>query len=229
MKCSKKANRKAIVAILAMLLLNGAAQAQDKITIPAGTQIPARLASQLDSGQVHVGDAVTMDVIEDVKINGLILIPRGAIVMGHVTEAKGARKMGRGGKLDVQFSTVTAGDGTKVPVTGGANEKGHGGYGGGSLAAAGAAGLFFPPAGALLLLKHGHASVISVGTVLSVSVAADTAVLGTPAPIQAAAPVAPAPAAPVEPTMQVQSIPTQPSVAEAARQNRAQKEKPQQP
>jgi proline racemase len=38
--------------------------AQEKITIPAGTVISARLASQLDSGQVHSGDLVTMDVLE---------------------------------------------------------------------------------------------------------------------------------------------------------------------
>src|ERR1700730_5255748 len=92
--------------------------AQEKITIPAGTVIPARLASQLDSGDVHAGDLVTMDVLEDVRIEGELVIPRGALVMGHVTEAIGARKMGRGGKLNVLFETVTAGDGTKIPIRG---------------------------------------------------------------------------------------------------------------
>jgi hypothetical protein len=153
--------------------------AQETITIPAGTAISARLASQLDSGEVHAGDLVTMDVLEDVRIKGELVIPHGALVMGHITEAKGARKMGRGGKLNVKFETVTAGDSTKVPVSGDQAAKGKGGYGGGSLVGAGAAGFFFPPAAALLLLKHGHASVIPVGTVIAVHVTEDTPVLAT--------------------------------------------------
>lgn len=175
------------------------------LTIPEGTQIAARLANQLDSGQVHVGDAVTMDVLEDLKINGAIAIPHGAIVLGHVTEAKGARKMGRGGKLTIAFETVTAGDGTKVPVSGENSAKGKGGYGAGSLVGAGAAGLLFPPAGALLLLKHGHASEMSIGTILTVHVTAATSVSGTAAkeipvaPVVAVAKAAPPTMAPMEP------------------------------
>lgn len=171
---------KQLSALLATALLSSAVFAQEaKVTIPQGTQITARLANQLDSGQVKAGDPVTMDVLEDLKIGSLVAIPHGAIVMGHVIDAKGARKMGRGGRLDISFETVTAGDGTKVPVSGQDSAKGKGGYGGGSVVAGGAAGLIFPPAAALLLLKHGHASVIPVGTVLTVHVTADTSVAGT--------------------------------------------------
>jgi hypothetical protein len=173
---------KQVTALFFVAILSSALFAQDgkPVTIPQGTPIKARLASQLDSGQVQVGDPVTMDVLEDLKIENAVAIPRGSLVMGHVTEAKGARKMGRGGRLEISFETVTAGDGTKVPISGEDLAKGKGGYGGGSLVGAGAAGLIFPPAAALLLLKHGHASVISVGTILTVHVTADTSVAGTP-------------------------------------------------
>jgi hypothetical protein len=209
--------------------------AQEKITIPTGTVISARLASQLDSGEVHVGDLVTMDVLEDVHIKGELVIPHGALVMGHVTEAKGARKMGRGGKLNVTFETVTAGDSTKVPVSGDQAAKGKGGYGGGSLVGAGAAGLFFPPAAALLLLKHGHASVIPVGTVIAVHVTEDTPVLAIKALLAPAvvttARVAPPQSAPLQSTTasEASDVHTE-SVADAARRlkaERAQKAKPQ--
>ena len=87
------------IIVVSIVLLSAASVAQDAkpVTIPLGTQITARLASQLDSGQVRAGDAVTMDVLEDVKIQNAIVIPKGAIVMGRVNEATGARKMGRGG------------------------------------------------------------------------------------------------------------------------------------
>src|SRR5258706_13569353 len=137
----KSAKAIVLFVLLTLLSVTSPVQGQDTFTIPGGTQITARLASQLDSGQVRVGDQVTMDVVEDLKIQGAIVVPRGSIVMGHVTEAKGARKMGRGGKLNISFETVTAGDGTKVPVTGDRLEKRKGGYGRGSPVGADASGM----------------------------------------------------------------------------------------
>lgn len=186
--------RISVIGVTVLIFASAAFAQQSKpvsVNIPKGTQIMARLTSQLDSDQVKVGDQLTMDVLEDLKIENAIVVPRGAIIMGHVTEAKGARKMGRGGLLNIAFDTVTASDGTKVPVSGEDFAKGKGGYGGGSAAGAAAAGLFFPPAAALLLLKHGHASVIAEGTILTVHVTADTLVAGTlQAPVIAVAQVA---------------------------------------
>jgi hypothetical protein len=211
MKIARKLSALLVVSIFASAMFAQEAQPVS-VTIPRGTDIPARLANQLDSGQVHVGDMVTMDVLEDLKLQNEIVIPKGSLVVGHVTEAKGARKMGRGGKLDIEFETVTAGDGTKIPVSGERVEKGQGGYGGGSAVAAGAAGLFFPPAAALLLLKHGHASVIPVGTVLTVHVTADAQVVGTPVKeIPVAAPVEAHPA----PAMIVVSSPSETAQTES--------------
>lgn len=192
------------------------------ITIPQGTQITARLANDIDSGQVKVGDLIAMEVLEDLKIDNLVAIPRGAIVMGHVTAAKGARKMGRGGLLDVSFETVTAGDGTKVPVTAEADTKGKGGYGGGSALGVVAAGVIFAPAAAILLLKHGHASVIPAGTVLTVHVTADTPVTGTHSIVAAVAP--PAPVVVTAPSMVVVSAdPQTESLGNYARRLKAEK------
>lgn len=216
----------ALIVLLATLSVPDLAQETRpiSITIPEGTPITARLASALDSGQVKAGDLVTMDVLEDLKIENVIAIPHGSVVMGHVTNAKGARKMGRGGLLDVSFETVTAGDGTKVPISGEAGAKGKGGYGGGSLVGAGAAGLFFPPAAALLLLKHGHASVIPVGTILMVHVTADTAVGGTRSTVAPAPPVAaPAPVVAVAPRMVVVSGDEPESLGSYARRLKAEK------
>lgn len=218
------------ITAVAVVIFSSAMFAQDSkplsITIPKGTLIMARLASQLDSGQVQAGDPVTMDVLEDLKIENAIVIPHGSIVMGHVTEAKGARKMGRGGRLDISFETVTAGDGTKVPISGEDFAKGKGGYGGGSLVGAGAAGLFFPPAAALLLLKHGHASVIPVGTVLTVHVTADTSVAEThPGTAIVASPITEsAPEMRPSPTMHVVAGADQPeSLGDYARRMKAEK------
>jgi hypothetical protein len=217
-----------IVGVIGLLGFAGAVKGQERITVPEGTQIMGRLAIQLDSGQARIGDQVTMDVLEDLKIQNAVAVPHGAIIMGHVTEAKGARKMGRGGKLEITFETVTAADGTKIPISGERSEKGKGGYGGGSLVAAGAAGLFFPPAGALLLLKHGHASVIPVGTLLPVRVTKETIIAATrPVEIQAPVPAQPVPLVSPMPAQRLTdttaSDVAHESVADAARRLRAEK------
>jgi hypothetical protein len=133
--------------------------------------------------------------------------------------------MGRGGKLNITFETVTAGDSTTVPVSGDQTAKGKGGYGGGSIVGVGAAGLIFPPAAALLLLKHGHASVIPVGTIIAVHVTADTLVLAIQAPLPpaavATAPVAQLLSAPLQSTA-ASEVPVE-SVADASRRLRAEK------
>lgn len=217
---------KQLGALVAIAILSSTMFAQESkpisVTIPQGTAIAARLASEIDSGEVKVGDRVAMEVLEDLKIDNLIAVPRGAIVMGHVTAAKGARKMGRGGLLDVSFETVTAGDGTKVPVTAETDAKGKGGYGGGSALGVVAAGVIFAPAAAILLLKHGHASVIPAGTILTLHVTADTPVAGTHPTVAIVAP--PAPVAAVNPAMVIVSAdPQTESLGNYARRIKAEK------
>src|SRR5487761_150263 len=116
-----KTGLKQVATLFAIAFFSSALFAQEAkaplITIPEGTQITARLTDSLNSGQVHVGDAVALTVLEDLKIQNAVAVPRGAIVLGHVTQAKGARKMGRGGKIEISFETVTAADGTTVPVS----------------------------------------------------------------------------------------------------------------
>lgn len=166
------------------------------VTIPEGTAIQARLTNDIDSGQVREGDPVAMETIEDLVVDGAVAVPKGSAVMAHVTQAVGARKIGRGGKLGISCDYVVAADDTRIRVTGNHNENGKGGYGAGSATGAVAAGLFFPPAGALLLLKHGHASVIAAGTVLTMDVAEAT---GVNAAAREVAPVAPPAAAAAAP------------------------------
>jgi hypothetical protein len=142
--------------------------------------------------------------------------------------------MGRGGKLNIVFETVTAGDGTKVPIIGDQSAKGKGGYGGGSAVGIAATGLLFWPAAPLFLLKHGHASVIPVGTVIAVHVTEDTPVLAIQAPPLSPVPVTAAHKtssqnAPLQDTT-ASDVQTE-SVADAARRLRkeraAEKAKPQ--
>ena len=43
---------------------------------------------------------------EDVKVNGLVVIPKGAMAWGTIVDAKLKRRLGRAGKLDVRIDDV---------------------------------------------------------------------------------------------------------------------------
>ena len=54
--------------------------------ISAGTSIPVRLSEALDSSKNRTGDKFEAILDEDLEVDGRVVIPRGAIVTGKVTE-----------------------------------------------------------------------------------------------------------------------------------------------
>ena len=51
----------------------------------------------------HVGDTVDFEVLDDISVNGTLVIPKGALAFATVTEAQAKRRMARGGKLDINI------------------------------------------------------------------------------------------------------------------------------
>ena len=46
------------------------------------------------------------EVLEDVLVNDVIVIPKGGLAFATVTEAEAKRRMARGGKLDINIDYV---------------------------------------------------------------------------------------------------------------------------
>jgi len=90
-------------------------------TIPAGTMIPVRLLQTLSSGTVNAGDSFRIEVLEDIIVDGAVVIPAGSPGSGKVTLAVPARSMGRAGELRVSLDFVHTYDNIPVPVE--ANEQ----------------------------------------------------------------------------------------------------------
>ncbi len=42
-------------------------------------------------------------MVEDVKVHGLVVIPKGEMAWGTIVDAKPKRRLGRAGKLDVRI------------------------------------------------------------------------------------------------------------------------------
>jgi hypothetical protein len=61
------------------------------------TPVKLRLTRNVSSADAHEGDSVDFEVLEDVAANGIVVIPKGAVAIGTVTEAQPKRRMGRAG------------------------------------------------------------------------------------------------------------------------------------
>jgi hypothetical protein len=128
-----------------------------------GTPVKLRLTRNLSSASDKKNDTVDFEVVEDVSVDGIVVIPRGGIAWATITEAQPKRRMGRGGKLDVNIDSVRLKDGEKVPLRAVREDKG-GGHVGAMTGAMVATGIVFFPAAPLFLFMHGKDINIPKGT-----------------------------------------------------------------
>ena len=136
------------------------------------TPVKLRLTRNLSSGSDKKGDTVDFEVVEDVSVDGIVVIPRSGIAWATITEAEPKKRMGRGGKLDVNIDAVRLKDGEKVPLRAVRENKG-GGHVGAMTGAMVATGIVFFPAAPLFLFMHGKDINIPKGTEITAYVMGD--------------------------------------------------------
>ena len=128
-----------------------------------GTPVKLRLTRNLSSASDKKGDTVDFEVLEDVAVNGTIVVPRGGVAWATITDAEPKKRMGRGGKLDVNVDSARLKDGEKIPLRAVKDTKG-GGHVGAMTGAMVATGIVFFPAAPLFLFMHGKDINIPKGT-----------------------------------------------------------------
>ena len=93
-------------------------QAQPRVlNLPAGTRLDIETAYTINSRDMRPGDLLTFRVLVPVKIEGVDVIPMGALVTGRVVRAKRGGHWGKAGKLAWVMEDVVAVDLTRVPLT----------------------------------------------------------------------------------------------------------------
>jgi len=137
-----------------------------------GTPVRLRITRNLSSADATTGDRVDFEVLDDVKVKEVILIPRGGIAWGTVTQAQPKRRMARGGKLDVNIDDVKLYDGERAPLRAVKEMKGGGHTGAMTGAIIGTAIVFFPAA-PLFLFMHGKDITIPKGTEITAYINGD--------------------------------------------------------
>jgi hypothetical protein len=101
--------------LLALLLAgfltvaSGVALGQRSLEIPSGTTIRVRMIDNLSSEQTQMGDTFRGTLDEPIVINGRELYPKGADVIGRVTDVHPTGRLSEPGELDLVLNTVSSG------------------------------------------------------------------------------------------------------------------------
>ena len=98
-----------VMSSLLMAVMPFSALAQKALEIPSGTTIRVRMIDKLSSEQSQVGDTFHGTLDEPIEVNGKQLYPKGADVMGRVTDVHPTGRLSEPGELDLALNTVSSG------------------------------------------------------------------------------------------------------------------------
>jgi hypothetical protein len=136
------------------------------------TPVRLRLNRTISSADAHVGDTVDFEVLDDITLNGTLVIQKSGLAFATVTEAQAKRRMARGGKLDINIDYVklVSGDRAALRAVRDVNGGGHTGAMVGGMVAT---SLVFFPAAPFFLFMHGKDISIPKGTEITAYVNGD--------------------------------------------------------
>lgn len=136
------------------------------------TPVRLRLNRTISSADAHVGDTVDFETLDDITVNGTLVIPKGGLAFATVTEAQTKRRMARGGKLDINIDYVKLVSGDKAALRAVKDLKG-GGHTGAMVGGMVATSIVFFPAAPFFLFMHGKDISIPKGTEITAYVNGD--------------------------------------------------------
>lgn len=93
------------------------------VVLPANTVFKISLNEEVGSKINQVGDPVHFTVQEDVKVDDVIVLPRGAQGSGVVTKVTRPQMFGRSGSLEIAFNQVFSIDDEEIPTVLGPEAK----------------------------------------------------------------------------------------------------------
>ena len=88
------------------------------ITVPAGTQVPLRLAQGISTKSAKVGDAVYAETVFPVTANDRIIIPAGTYIQGRITDIKRPGRVKGRAEFLMHFTTMIFKSGYTVMLPG---------------------------------------------------------------------------------------------------------------
>lgn len=153
--------------------------AVQQVTLPKDTVLKIEFTEMLSTRQNRAGDAVKFKAAENYYANEGLVIPKGANGVGTVKKVVQPGIFGKDGRIDIEFTHISAIDGTQIPITMGELAKQQ------AKSIAGAAGatiggmIILGPIGAVGgAFVKGAPAIINVGNATFVQTSAATDVQG---------------------------------------------------
>ena len=137
-----------------------------------GTPVKMRINRTISSGDAHVGDTVDFEILQDITLNGTLVVPKGGLAFATVTQAQAKRRMARGGKLDIDIDYVKLVSSEKAALRA-VKDMSGGGHTGAMVGGIVATSLVFFPAAPFFLFMHGKDISIPKGTEVTAYVNGD--------------------------------------------------------
>ena len=149
-------------------------------TIEEGTTVRLKLGEAISTKLSAAGQKLDLAVLEDVldKDGKTVVIKEGTKAIGYLTNLD-EKDGSKGGKLIIDITSVTAVDGTKIPLRGSQAKSGHGGAGVGSYVVGGLL-LGVVGLGVVALCGHSGNAKMPAGTILNAYVERDSAIAIAP-------------------------------------------------
>ena len=150
--------------------------------LPDGTRIAVRTMEPLSSATLKDSDPVTFAVVEDVVVDGQVVIKQGTPVRGTIVDAESKRRMGRAGKLQYTVNETKGVDRSVIRLRAIQDRRGDSNVTSTAVTTV-AVGVFVPVAAPFFLLRKGHDIVVPEGTRIDTFVDGDhlVSVEGEPA------------------------------------------------
>jgi hypothetical protein len=138
------------------------------IKLPAGTAVVLRAIESLSSQSLTEASTVTFRVLNDVKVNDVVIIKAGTKAQAQVSATDKAGFVGQSGKILISDFSTRSIDGTFIPLQGTVSNQASS-----RIVLSGVLSFFVCP---LFLLMKGKEAVIPAGTEKTVFTAADVQV-----------------------------------------------------
>jgi hypothetical protein len=142
------------------------------VYVPKDTQITLELIDSVSSKKNKTGDPFKLKTTEDLRINNVVILPKGLECEGVIIKASSNGIFGRGGNLEINIPSIQTRNGVNIPLNG--YVKGYGRDDNGAVAVAAVVSLV----GGLFM--HGENIYYNQGQVFKVTVQKDTDLSTTP-------------------------------------------------
>jgi hypothetical protein len=95
----------------------GASAAPRTVSVPAGTSIHIRLASELNTGSTAPGSAFEGTLAEPLVSRGVTVAPQGSLVAGRVTNVVSSGRLKRPAEISLMLTSITPQGGRRTSVS----------------------------------------------------------------------------------------------------------------